>query len=621
MRALVALCLLVGLAGCSWQRTASNLLSITAIGPNRIDAGDRIELLGDGFPEGRTAKLTFRGSLFRPGQPPRQDVDIVVPAEGSSMRRLTAAITEDVQAQFCGAGNQATSTTFRGYVVAAFAPRSAGAPPITGMLDGVVLEIVASDPNTATSRERSAAAQRALAQAGITVSQDDPGRLVVAKSVGIAARAGLLVGDELLELDGVRLTRAQDFIPPGDSARVKLVVARTNVDVPFELLLQSDAFRHAATSDVAMGALLLLLACGTLLLFSGPLPVAAAWVLRSMRLRSIVKGRHGAGGRTGPTPALAALVRPLWDMPLLLRLAPHACFIAILAMWTSLSFGAEILAAGLDSTVILACANICALLAAVILGGLWLERRWSLSKGLLASLHAMICQAPAILSLGAALSLVGSLRLADVVSTQGGLPQDWLLFRSPGTWVAFGLFFLSSLPQAARTTLPISEGIQPRSPRKPGRLSAAAAAATLANWVQLWLLAGLGSTVFLGGWAVPDFAQIGGVGELLLGAIILQSKIWLLALAIVLARWVLYDIQYRDVLTMSWKVWTPLAIVCLLANLAWVRGLHWELLQAAQPWLSAALAALTVTCSAWIIRQLWVVLKSPHLHGQINPWL
>ena len=48
--------------------------------PSRASAGDRVVVTGEGFPEGRSATVTFRGDLLRPGVRRQADVRIVAPA-------------------------------------------------------------------------------------------------------------------------------------------------------------------------------------------------------------------------------------------------------------------------------------------------------------------------------------------------------------------------------------------------------------------------------------------------------------------------------------------------------------------------------------------------------------
>src|SRR5687768_15982155 len=112
--------LLVLCAGCRADPPPA-LLDVVTFAPSEADQGDRLEVLGNALPEGRTATLTFRGEVHQPGKDPRK-VDIVAEAVGSQ-RRISATLTEALQAEFCGPGHEAAHATFRGDVIAAFAPK------------------------------------------------------------------------------------------------------------------------------------------------------------------------------------------------------------------------------------------------------------------------------------------------------------------------------------------------------------------------------------------------------------------------------------------------------------------------------------------------------------------
>jgi hypothetical protein len=65
--------------GCSLEPPAA-LVSAMDVSPRDAEVGDRIEVIGAGFPEGKPATVSFRGDLHRPGQEPIRRVEIVVPA-------------------------------------------------------------------------------------------------------------------------------------------------------------------------------------------------------------------------------------------------------------------------------------------------------------------------------------------------------------------------------------------------------------------------------------------------------------------------------------------------------------------------------------------------------------
>src|SRR5262249_44361532 len=82
--------------------------------------------------------LAFRGTLYRPGRRPIERAEITAQALVTSAQQIELAFTESLESLFCGAGEEASHTTFEGEVEVAFTAAYAGAPPIAGTLRKVV---------------------------------------------------------------------------------------------------------------------------------------------------------------------------------------------------------------------------------------------------------------------------------------------------------------------------------------------------------------------------------------------------------------------------------------------------------------------------------------------------
>src|SRR3712207_2837287 len=101
------------LTACRSGEVPANLLTVVELGPSAVELGDRVELEGSGFPEGKPATLTFLGSLHRPGQEPIENVEITTRASSSSQRSMTLLLDEESYAEFTGRGAHAAHTTFQ----------------------------------------------------------------------------------------------------------------------------------------------------------------------------------------------------------------------------------------------------------------------------------------------------------------------------------------------------------------------------------------------------------------------------------------------------------------------------------------------------------------------------
>src|SRR6185436_17401065 len=111
---------LVACSGCVSTEAPPQLLNVLDFAPREAEVGDRLEVIGTGFPEGKPARVVFKGTLYRPGKKPVKGTEIEVEAASTSSDRIEMIFTEGLQTAFCGAGDQAIHTTFQGDVIASF---------------------------------------------------------------------------------------------------------------------------------------------------------------------------------------------------------------------------------------------------------------------------------------------------------------------------------------------------------------------------------------------------------------------------------------------------------------------------------------------------------------------
>src|SRR5215472_13989543 len=82
-RALLGLAVLTVLAAGCQKDVGPQLIDVLDLVPREVEAGDRLEILGAAFPQGKKAKVTFHGQLHRSGEKPGS-ADIVAEGTASS---------------------------------------------------------------------------------------------------------------------------------------------------------------------------------------------------------------------------------------------------------------------------------------------------------------------------------------------------------------------------------------------------------------------------------------------------------------------------------------------------------------------------------------------------------
>src|SRR3954463_13303834 len=97
---LAVIALVMSVIGCVIE-TPPQLIQVLDFAPREAEVGDRLELSGVGFPQGRPARLAFRGTLYRPGEKPTTGVEILAQGVVTSSQQIDLALSETLEALFC----------------------------------------------------------------------------------------------------------------------------------------------------------------------------------------------------------------------------------------------------------------------------------------------------------------------------------------------------------------------------------------------------------------------------------------------------------------------------------------------------------------------------------------
>ncbi len=558
MRRLVRVMLLGGaLSGCAGADGPDGLLNVADFAPRRAEVGDRLEVIGSGFPEGKPATVTFKGDVFRPGQPPDRGVEIVASASSSSQNRITFFLTDEIQAKFCSKGESADHATFHGDVVAALAPRTSAAPPVTGTVHDVEIDFagpaVANDLRARRESEGKAAAEfigvrfeGAASHAG----DDPPGRFVIDKvaPAGPADRAGLLPGDRIESVEGVRVNRVSDLAFSGVTRWAKVFVRRGAQRRLVERSVDVQGFRPATPRDLASAAVLVGIAVFALLFSFGPVARLLAFLAR--RVASRLRGSRGAGPFG---------VRRLWSSlselgegdteraPALIRVIPYFLFLVVSAGATTVCFGRALVLPDLDLGLVVVANATLLTLVALMSGGWRGPRSWSIASGMKSGFAVLSCELPILAALGSVVVCTGNVRLGDIVAEQSVVPWGWNAFRNPVLFLAFVLLVAASVPRSSRTRGTLAEADLESSSQRESLLA-------YVEWGHLLVVSTVGCMLFLGGWRTPDALLFAGpIWASVSSALVLQLKSWSVLGVIVFLRWAIPALRADQLGSLWWR--------------------------------------------------------------------
>lgn len=613
-RGLLLFAVLAVMPACAPDR-GPDLLQIEEVTPHAVERGTHLELAGAGFPDRRTAQVAFVGKVHRPGEPPRA-VSVRTTARADSRSHLTLAVGGELLERFL---DGAPHGTFRGSVVVAFAARSADAPPLGGKLDGIVMDFFGDAAERRGAEAELGKEGKAFADfLGIRLNESF--EITELSAHGEGERAGLAIGDRVIALDGVRLDAEGDLAPRPDGRSSEISVRRAGLG---ELVrpLDRTGFRPLRLSDLALSTGLVAAAV-TLLAFSFGRGARAWAFLETCLLARLERARKASGGRSLGFAPLLGTRSTTALLPLGLRWVPYAGFFAVSAALSALALGQPLLDGEGALPVLLSSIGAASAIGAFARGGRSAtsahgRRGFSLSKGLGAGAQALLLFLPIALATGSAIYADGSLRLGDLVASQGGTPGEWRALETPWSLFGFALLLAALVPEGGANQGPVLEATLPareedaQGARATSR-SVSWVTAELLDLLALALSSGLGATIFLGGWSVPGHAP-----HPLLGAALLLLKTWALLCAALLARQVLG--ARRSEIWAPWVRWSlPLALGCFAV----------QVVATGSGWLHAHEAALGLSARALLVCVGgYALARSIHLARRglptlaINPWL
>lgn len=272
--------------------------------------------------------------------------------------------------------------------------------------------------------------------------------------------------------------------------------------------------------------------------------------------------------KTGPFGILQSLadavklvgkedLRPKNADPWTFELAPFLVFIPIFMGFVIVPFlvgwNIKVLELGLLYFVAISSVNI----VGWVMAGWGSDNRYAMIGGLRAAAQSISYELPLVLSLLSVAMVAGTLNLDEIVRQQGSVP--YIVWQP----MAFAIFFIAALAELNRAPfdIPVGESEVVGGPfvEYSGiRWSMF----MLAEYAGLLIMAVVGASVFLGGYAWPLGEELGlGWQVVLVGA-----KASLIIFAVFWIRASLPRLRIDQLMGYSWKILLPLVLVQILVN-------------------------------------------------------
>ena len=218
---------------------------------------------------------------------------------------------------------------------------------------------------------------------------------------------------------------------------------------------------------------------------------------------------------------------------------------------------------------------------AVFMAGWGSNNKFSMLGAMRAIAQMISYELPLIITVLPVVMIVGSLAPDTIVTAQDGyafgfVPR-WFVFTPWGA-TAFLLFFVSGLVESNRTPFDVPEG---ESEIVAGHMTEYSgfkyATFFMAEYIGMFAITGLGTTLFLGGWHAPVRAL-----EFVPSYIWFFAKLSALLFVYIWLRGTLPRTRVDQIMNFAWKFMLPMSFTCMVAAAVWhyagrgLRGWLWS---------------------------------------------
>jgi NADH-quinone oxidoreductase subunit H len=302
------------------------------------------------------------------------------------------------------------------------------------------------------------------------------------------------------------------------------------------------------------------------------------------------------------------------------------------ATFVVMPFGQYLIAADLDIGILFVIAVTSLVTIGLMTGGWASNNKWSLLGGIRSAAQIISYEIPGAVAVVCLVMMTGSLRMQDLIGVQGGpggsfittggWPWYWYVFRNPITFGLFFLYFTTALAEGNRAPFDLPEA---ESELIAGYSTEYSGMRYLffffAEWANVFVMSGIASALFLGGWQIPGVSpamQEAHFGLQLVGALIFLAKSWVLIFVVVWIRWTLPRVRIDQMMSLCWKWFVPLSFAAFLLTAVWMVLPIPSLIQLA---ISGATFLVWLLLMAHFFRRVSFNMRESRVPVHLNPFL
>jgi NADH-quinone oxidoreductase subunit H len=245
--------------------------------------------------------------------------------------------------------------------------------------------------------------------------------------------------------------------------------------------------------------------------------------------------------------------------------APVICFVAAFLAYICIPFGQGLIVADLNVGILYIMAITTFTVISLLMAGWGSNNKYALLGGMRSAAQIVSYEVPMVASILVVIVFVGSLSMVEIVKAQSGLVFNWFIFRLPFGPVAFVTYVIAGTAESNRVPFDIPEAEQELVAGYNVEYSGMKFAMFfLAEFVNMFTVSAVATTLFLGGWNGP----------------LLPSWMWFLGktlamvLLLMLFRWTYPRLRVDQLMEFAWKFLVPVTFANLIVG-AWFKYAGW----------------------------------------------
>jgi NADH:ubiquinone oxidoreductase subunit H len=197
------------------------------------------------------------------------------------------------------------------------------------------------------------------------------------------------------------------------------------------------------------------------------------------------------------------------------KFAPYLLLLGSALSFVVIPFGPKWIISDLNVGVFYLLATGAFTVVGLIMAGWASNSKWALLGGMRSAAQIVSYEIPYALAILVVVLMAGTMSIQEIIQAQAGGIHHWFIFKSPFSFLAFFIYFISAIAEINRIPFDIpeaeSELVAGYNTEYSGMRFGVFFAAEFAN---IYVISAVAVTCFLGGWQVPLVSEVDALGTI-----------------------------------------------------------------------------------------------------------